>query len=131
VRRPVRRIANARALEGLDWVMPWQHSTTRRLIERCLADIGLEPRVALEAGGWEIVKRYVALGLGVAVIPEFCLEPADRRRLFACTVGHLFGRDRYGLAVRRGITLSAAARAFVGEVDAEIAKRLVSDASRH
>src|SRR5581483_11727173 len=52
------------------FVMPWPRSTTRRLLERALRARGREPEVAVEAGGWAIIKRYVAAGLGIAVVPS-------------------------------------------------------------
>lgn len=31
-----------------------------------------------EAGGWEIVKRYVELGLGVSIVTEVCLTGHEK-----------------------------------------------------
>src|SRR5512143_376741 len=50
------------------FVLPRKGSTTRSLIEGAFAGAGLELRISVEAGGWEIVKRYVALCLGISVI---------------------------------------------------------------
>jgi DNA-binding transcriptional LysR family regulator len=99
------------------WVMPWPRSTTRRLVERALDTAGLRARVALEAGGWEIIKRYVALGAGIAVVPAYCLERGDRRRLGARPVTHLFGPDAYGIVTRRGRSLTRAALLLVRLID--------------
>ncbi len=98
------------------FVMPWPRSTTRRLVERAFRARGLEPEVAVEAGGWAIIKRYVAAGLGIAVVPSFCLEPGDARALGARPVTHLFGPDAYGIVTRRDRPLSRAARALAGLV---------------
>jgi DNA-binding transcriptional LysR family regulator len=57
-------------LRGHRFVMPWPRSTTRSIVERALRAEGVEVDVALEIGGWEIVKRYVATGLGIAVVPQ-------------------------------------------------------------
>jgi DNA-binding transcriptional LysR family regulator len=95
------------------FVMPWPRSTTRRLVERTLRARGLEPEVAVEAGGWAIIKRYVAAGLGVAVVPSFCLEAGDARALAARSVTHLFGPDAYGIVTRRDRPLSRAAGTLV------------------
>jgi molybdate transport repressor ModE-like protein len=118
-KHPVLRVARP-ALADLarhPWVMPWPRSTTRRLVERALEAAGLHARVALEAGGWEVVKRYVALGLGIAVVPAYCVERADRSRLGARPVTHLFGPDAYGILTRRGRPLSRAARTLARLVD--------------
>src|SRR5581483_5419482 len=101
------------------FVMPWPRSPTRRLLERALRARGREPEVAVEAGGWAIIKRYVAAGLGIAVVPSFCLERADARTLAARSVTHLLGPDAYGIVMRRDRPLSRAARALVRLIDPE------------
>jgi DNA-binding transcriptional LysR family regulator len=98
------------------FVMPWARSSTRQIVERALETKGLPCRVALEAGGWEIVKRYVGLGLGIAILPAFCVEARDGTRLGRRSAAHLFGEDSYGLVVKRGRPLSPAAQELMNEV---------------
>lgn len=86
------------------------------MIEGAFAQAGLELRVAVEAGGWEIVKRYVAMGLGVSVVPDFVIRPADRRVLGARSVRGLFGEETYGSVRRGGRELSRSASAFLSEL---------------
>src|SRR5439155_9811489 len=88
-------------------------STTRRLVELALEREGLRYHVALEAGGWSIIKRYVVLGFGIAVVPAFCIEPQDRGSLRTQSVSHLFGQDRYGLLTRRGEPARTGTRALI------------------
>jgi DNA-binding transcriptional LysR family regulator len=71
--------------------------------------------VSLEAGGWEAIKRYAGLGLGIGVVPDFCLDPADRR-LAARPARHLFGQITYGIVTKRGREVSPAARALAEEI---------------
>ena len=105
------------ALAQYPFVMPWPRSTTRRLVEAALETAGRPCRIALEAGGWEIVKRYVGLGLGIAILPAFCAEARDGRRLGKRSVAHLFGQDKYGILVRRGRPLSPAAQGLIRLID--------------
>jgi DNA-binding transcriptional LysR family regulator len=117
---PVRR-ARKLTLDVLSkhpFVMPWRMSATRKRIERALGARRLPCRIAIEAGGWEIVKQYVAMGFGIAVIPEFCLERTDRG-LAARSVRHLLGEDSYGLVFRKGRSLSLAAKALTAEFKAK------------
>ncbi len=111
------RKINLEALARYPFVMPWPRSTTRRLVEGALEMQGLPCRVALEAGGWEIVKRYVGLGLGIAIVPAFCAEARDGTRLGSRSVAHLFGQDKYGIVVKRGRPLSPAAQELVRLID--------------
>ena len=48
-------------------MIPPASSTSRRLIERAFLRAGLRLEIAMEAGGWEIVKRLVRAGVGVAM----------------------------------------------------------------
>lgn len=117
------RSMRALTLENLSryrFVMPWKESETRTLIERALESRGLPCNIALEAGGWEIIKRYVALGLGIAVIPEFCLGASDRRPLAPRSVRHLFGQDTYGLVLKSDRPLTAAAKSLASEFRADL-----------
>jgi DNA-binding transcriptional LysR family regulator len=111
------RRVDLEALARQPFVMPWPRSSTRRVVERTLEAKGLPCRVALEAGGWEIVKRYVGLGLGIAIVPAFCFEPRDSARLGKRSVAHLFGEDSYGLVVKRDRPLSPAAQDLMHTIE--------------
>jgi len=54
---------------------------TRYLIDRGLRDAGVELTVVMESGNLEVVKAYVANGLGLSIVPEMALTASDRRRL--------------------------------------------------
>jgi DNA-binding transcriptional LysR family regulator len=92
-------------------------STTRRIVEGKLTEAGLHWEVGLEAGGWEVLKRYAREGLGVAVVPAICLTEEDKRTLTVARAGHLFGYDRYGVVTRRESSPSEAARRFITRID--------------
>ena len=106
-----------KTLSPYPFVMPWKGSTTRQLVERAFQEAGIPYQIGLEAGGIEIIKRYVALGLGIGVVLEFCLTPEDRKAMAARPVRHLFGQDSYGVVVRKGRFLTRAARALIREID--------------
>jgi len=106
-----------KALAEHRFVMPWPASTTRKIVEGALAKEGLTPHVALEAGGWEVVRRYVALGAGIAVLPACCVAGKERGDLLVLPAAHLFGRDTYGLVTRRGKPLTRAASALAALID--------------
>lgn len=101
------------SLSGEPFVLPRKGSSTRALIEGAFAGAGIPLRIAVESGGWEIVKRYVAMGFGISVIPEVCLQPADLKRLAHRSARALFGQETYGIVTRRGRELAPAARLLV------------------
>jgi DNA-binding transcriptional LysR family regulator len=49
-------------------ILPPQHLTTWRVVDFVFRKYQLTHRVVLEAGGWEVIKRYVELGLGVSIV---------------------------------------------------------------
>jgi DNA-binding transcriptional LysR family regulator len=95
------------------FVMTWPQANTRRLVESRFAAKGLSCRVVLEAGGWEVIKRYVALGAGIAVVPACCVTKRDRREIGARSARSLFGQDIYGILLRRDHVLPVAADKLV------------------
>jgi len=69
--------------------------------------------VALEVGGWEVIKQYVAMGLGISIVTAICLVDADAARLASRSLSKFFPSRSYGVVTRRGRALSPQARAFI------------------
>ncbi len=69
--------------------------------------------VALEVGGWEVIKQYVAMGMGISIVTALCLNDGDRERLAIRPMARYFPKRSYGVTVRRGKVLSPQARAFI------------------
>ena len=49
-------------------------STSRQLLDEVCRREGLELQVEMNLGGIEIIKRYVEIGLGIALVPEVAVE---------------------------------------------------------
>ncbi len=92
-------------------ILPPQHLTTWRVVDYVFHKHQLSYRVALEAGGWEVIKRYVALGLGISIVTSVCLTGAEP--LAAIPVGRYFPRRSYGIVLTCEKKLSRAAQRFV------------------
>lgn len=60
-----------------------------------------------------MVKRYVGLGVGIAVVPACCVTTIDRGTIRVRSVRALFGQDIYGILLRRNHALPAAAQELV------------------
>lgn len=96
-------------------ILPPRHLATWRALEMVFDQYGLKFKVSLEAGGWEIIKKYVALGMGISIVTGVCLtgeEALVRRRL-----NQYFPKRSYGVVVRRGKFLSPQARRFIDMMD--------------
>jgi DNA-binding transcriptional LysR family regulator len=87
------------------------------LVEEAMTKAGLSYEIGLEAGGWEAIKTYAAAGFGVAVVPTVCLTRDDRRRLDARDASKLFGKDSYGIIIRKGGALPRSARELIRLID--------------
>jgi LysR family cys regulon transcriptional activator len=92
-------------------ILPPQHFTTWRVVEYVFQKYGLNYRVALEAGGWEVIKRYVELGLGISVVTGICLT--GKEKLAAIPFNRYFPKRTYGLVLRKGKLLSPPAVRFI------------------
>jgi DNA-binding transcriptional LysR family regulator len=69
--------------------------------EETFAALKLPLHIAMEVDSLETVKRYVAHGLGVAVVPEHCLTQDDRERIEVIPVPKEISQTTYGVVMRR------------------------------
>jgi LysR family cys regulon transcriptional activator len=74
---------------------------------------GLAPNVVLSAAGAEVIKAYVAGGIGIAVIQELAFDAATDGGIAAIPADHLFAPVTALAIVRRGSLLPAYIRDFV------------------
>jgi DNA-binding transcriptional LysR family regulator len=93
-------------------ILPPKRLTTWRLVDLVFQQRRVPYTVALEVGGWEIIKQYVAMGLGISIVTGICLGEADRDRLEIRNLSEYFPSRSYGVVVRKGKFLSPQARAF-------------------
>lgn len=94
-------------------ILPPSHLSTWRIVKMVFAQNNLNYRIALEAGGWEIIKRYVALGMGISIVTDVCLTEEDREKLFVYPLQQYFPTRSYGIVTRKGKFLSAPAKRFI------------------
>jgi DNA-binding transcriptional LysR family regulator len=87
--------------------------------------------VALEVGGWEVIKQYVAMGMGISIVPALCLHDADREKLVTRSMSAWFPERSYGVIVRRGRFLSPQARAFIELIQPDLFSPRSYDESGH
>lgn len=92
-------------------ILPPRHLTTWRVVDFVFQKHRLNYRVKLEAGGWEVIKKYVELGLGISIVTSICLRGDES--LAAIPLNRYFPKRTYGLVVRKGRYLSAPAKQFL------------------
>ena len=110
-------------------ILPPQRLTTYRMVDLVFQRHRVPYTVALEVGGWEVIKQYVAMGLGISIVTAICLTEADRARLAARSLAEYFPSRSYGVVVRKGKYLSPQARAFTELIKPDLFVRSGYDAT--
>ena len=112
-------------------ILPPQRQVTWRLVDLVLQQNRVPYTVALEVSGWDVIKQYVAMGLGVSIIPSVCLAEGDEARLGSRSLAAFFPARSYGVVVRKGRVLSPQARAFVALIRPDLLAPREYDQSGH
>ena len=97
-------------------ILPPQRLTTYRLVDLVFQQRRVPYHVAIEVGGWEVIKQYVAMGMGISIVTGICITDDDRSRLAVHNMRRYFPQRSYGVVVRKGKFLSAQARAFIDRI---------------
>lgn len=98
-------------------ILPPRHLSTWGTVKTIFNQHNVSYKVSLEAGGWEVIKKYVELGLGISIVSDVCLTPDDK--ISRIPLGHYFPGRSYGIVMRRGKFLSPQARRFIEMMDPE------------
>ena len=102
-------------------ILPPRQQTTYRIVELAFAEHSLEPDVKFEVGGYEVIKTYVTLGLGISIVMSHCLRGDEK--LHTASLKRWFPKRDYGLVLRNGQALSPATERFVEMLGARRKKR--------
>jgi DNA-binding transcriptional LysR family regulator len=92
-------------------ILPPRHLSTWRMVKYVFQQHNLTFSVTLEAGGWEVIKKYVELGMGISIVTDICLTGTEK--LVRIPLNQYFPQRGYGLVLRKGRFLSPQARRFV------------------
>jgi DNA-binding transcriptional LysR family regulator len=103
------------------FIFPPRHLNTFSMVELAFQQHDLKLNVCLEAGGWEVIKKYVELGIGISIVSGICLNDGDP--LAKHNLEHYFPKRTYGVIMRRGKVLSPQARLFIEHIDPEFFAR--------
>jgi len=99
-------------------ILPPRHLSTWRQVEYVFAQEGLPYEVRLEVGGWEVIKKYVEIGLGISIVMSICITGSEN--LEVIPVNEYFPRRTYGVVMRKGRQLSPQARGFIETMDPKL-----------
>lgn len=97
-------------------ILPPPSLTTWRMVDLVFRQHELKFKAGLEAGGWEVIKKYVELGMGISIVTDVCLTGEEK--LVKIPLNEYFPKRTYGIVLRRGKYLSPQAKRFIGMMEA-------------
>ena len=103
-------------------ILPPRHLSTWHIVKMVFAQHNVRFQVTLEAGGWEVIKRYVSLGQGISIVTDVCITDQDREAMSIIPIGQYFPKRSYGIVTRKGKFLSAPAKRFIEMMDETFGK---------
>ena len=98
-------------IEPYGLIMPSPTMSTRTVIDGVLQQKNLKYRMLMEAGDWEVIKKYVEMGLGIAIVSGICLT--GKEKITGISLADYFPARSYGIILRRSKFISPAARHFI------------------
>jgi DNA-binding transcriptional LysR family regulator len=88
-------------IDGQPAVLLAKPAETRALVDRGLRALGVRVEVVMESGNLEVVKAYVAGGLGVSFLPENAITSRDRQRMAVRPMPEGFPERRLAVVRRK------------------------------
>ena len=98
-------------IAAYDLILPPRYLSTWGLVKSVFQQHNIPHKVTIEAGGWEVIKKYVEMGLGISIVTDICLEDDDN--LATIPVKEHFPSRSYGIVIRRGKFIPAQAKRFI------------------
>ena len=99
------------AISRYPLILPPRNLSTSPMVDSTFKKHGLSYQVTMEVGGWEGIKKYVELGLGISIIISIGISGGER--LEVIPAGRFFPRRTYGVVLLKGRILTPQARRFV------------------
>ena len=87
--------------------------TGRSHIDAAFVEAGLAPDIVLTAMDSDVIKQYVALGMGVGIVASMAFDHGRDKGMRAIEASHLFAPNVTRLAVRKGAYLRSYAYHFI------------------
>jgi len=96
-------------------IMPAPQLSTWGVAKTVFREHEIDYKVTLEAGSWEVIKKYVALGLGLSIVTSICLTGTEN--IGTISLQKYFPKRHYGIVMRKGKFLVPAAKRFIEMMD--------------
>ena len=94
-------------------IMMGRRTYTRSMLEEEFRRRGLSYEIVVELDSMDMIKRYVALGMGISVGPRLAIEPEDQGEIGVVSLANLLPIEQAGIVTLRGKVLSTPAQTFI------------------
>jgi LysR family cys regulon transcriptional activator len=102
--------------------------TGRSQINRAFETRGLQPNVVLTAIDSDVIKTYVALGLGIGILAKMAYDPARDTGLRAIDASHLFESSTTRLGIPRHAYLRGYIYDFIEMFAPQLSRKVIEAA---
>ena len=92
-------------------IVPPTGTYSRRLGDSLAGALGVDIDVAVEVGGWGMLKRYVEAGIGISVVPDLVVNDSDQVSVVALDAD--FPVSSFGVFTLRDGLLTVSAQRFL------------------
>ena len=86
---------------------------TRDLLESELKRRSVSYEIVVDLDSMDIIKRYVALGMGISVGPRLAIDPDDHETLGVVSLAHILPVEQGGTITLKGKRMSTPAERFM------------------
>ena len=104
--------------------------TGRSAIQRAFEQKGLTPNVVLTAIDSDVIKTYVALGLGVGILAQMAYDPKQDTQLRSIDASHLFEPSATHIGIRKNTYLRGYAYDFIEMFAPHLTRKAVDTAMK-
>ena len=86
---------------------------TRDLLVSELKRRGVNYEIVVDLDSMDMIKRYVALGMGISVGPRLAIDPEDHDSLGVVSLSHILPTEQGGIITLKGKRMSSPAQRFI------------------
>lgn len=94
-------------------IMMSEGTHTRDLLESEFRRRGISYEIVVDLDSMDMIKRYVALGMGISVGPRLAIDPEDHDHLGVVSLAHILPVEQGGIVTLKGKQISKPAERFI------------------
>ena len=106
-------ITSLEQIAGYPLILMGEGTHTRDILESELKRRGVNYEIVVDLDSMDMIKRYVALGMGVSVGPRLAIDPEDHDLLGVVSLAHILPVEQGGILTLKGKSMSTPARHFM------------------